>query len=333
MKSEPSASFERVHYLLRPAKNIQRKMLSEVFQRLEQIRSLKDYEYVGLGSIYFGDFILFHRALGLNRMTSIELEANWDRADFNKPYRCVTVLSGRASERLPEINWKERPAIVWLDYDCELSREILSDIRQVASSVQPGSVLIVTLDATDKALKDLPEEPTDTFDVEQFADASLIKKLNLKCGVELSADTDLTGDGLSETYRQLLTQAILESVNAFVDPRSGAPTVAYSQVVNFRYSDGREMMTVGGVFCPLTPHGTSCLVHYGFDKLEFYCPSDSVFRIEVPKLTYRELGTLNQSLPTDDLASIPVFITEEDKSLYSKIYRYFPTFAEADVSS
>src|SRR6059058_3702099 len=100
MKSEETASFEKVYYLLRPAKNIQRKMLSEAFQRLPQLRPLSDYEYVGLGSIYFGDFILFHRTFGFDKMTSIELDENWTRAEFNKPYQCVTILSGRASERL-----------------------------------------------------------------------------------------------------------------------------------------------------------------------------------------------------------------------------------------
>ncbi|HWX17379.1 MAG TPA: O-methyltransferase [Chthoniobacterales bacterium] len=332
MKSEKAASFEKVHYLLRPAKNIQRKMLAELFQRLAQLRPLSDYQYVGLGSIYFGDFILFHRTHGFDEMTSIELEENSDRAEFNKPHRCVTVLSGRASAKLPEINWKDKPAIVWLDYDCELNKEILSDVRQVSSSVQPGSVLVVTLDATDQALKNDPEEPTD-IDIEQFAEASLPGMLNLKCGVNIPEDTDLTGDNLANVYRKLITDEITGAVNSLVDPRSNASTVSYEQLVNFRYSDGREMMTVGGIFCPLDPKGDSCLNQYGFAKLDFYRADDATYRIEVPKLTYREIAALNQSLPLDDPTKIAVPISDDDKLLYSKIYRYFPTFAEADVSS
>jgi hypothetical protein len=332
MKSEKSASFEKVHYLLRPAKNIQRKMLAELFQLLAQLRPLSDYQYVGLGSIHFGDFILFQRAHGFNRMTSIELEENWERAEFNKPYRCVTVLSGRASTKLPEIDWKHRPAIVWLDYDCELNKEILSDVRQVSSSALPGSVLVVTLDITDQALESVPEEPTD-IDLEQFANTSLVEMVNLKCGANVPEETDLTRDNLANLYKKLITDEITGAVNSLIDPSSDAPTVSYSQLVNFLYSDGREMMTVGGVFCPLDATGTSCLNQYGFEKLDFYRADEAVYRIEVPKLTYREIAALNQNLPTDELTMIPVPISDDDKLLYSKVYRYFPTFAEADVSS
>lgn len=332
MNSGRVASFEKVHYLLRPAKNIQRKMLAELFQRLVQLRPLSDYQYVGLGSIYFGDFILFHRTHGFAQMTSIELDENWDRAEFNKPYECVTVLSGRASVRLPEIDWRRHPAIVWLDYDCELNKEILGDVRQVAASALPGSVIVVTLDATDQALQSEPEERTE-IDIEEFGAASLVGMLNLKCGASLPEDTDLTGDNLADTYRTLVGNEVAGAVNSLVDPRSNAPTVAYSQLVNFRYSDGREMMTIGGIFCPLNPAGKSCIEQYGFEKLDFYRPAEDTYRIEVPKLTYREIAALNQKLPTNDPATIAVPISDDDKLLYSKVYRYFPTFAETDVSS
>jgi hypothetical protein len=333
MKSEEKPSFTKVHYLLRPAKNIQRKMLGETLQFLAHIRPLADFQYVGFGSIYFGDFVLFHRSLGFTKMTSIEMESNWDRAEFNKPYRCVTVLSGRASEKLPEIEWSIQPAVVWLDYDCGLNNEILSDIAHVASHALPASFLAVTLDATEEALNALPDDETTSIDPEAFEAASLVGRLNLKCGSNIPEETDLTGGNLEEVYRQLVTEAIQDSVNSITDPRTGTPSVSYSQVLNFHYSDGRDMITIGGVFSPLAANGESRLSEFGFDKLAFYRPDANSFNIEVPKLTLREIRELNEYLPSNDMASIPVPIDEEDKILYSLIYRYFPAFAEADVST
>jgi hypothetical protein len=333
MKSEGKPSFQKIHYLLRPAKNIQRKMFGETLQLLAHMRPIAEFQYIGFGSIYFGDFVLFHRSLGFKRMTSIEMESNWNRAEFNKPYSCVTVLSGRASEKLPEVEWADQPAVVWLDYDCGLNTEILNDVAHVAAHVLPVSFLLVTLDATEEALNAPPDEETTSIDLEAFEEASLVGRLNLKCGSSMAEDTDLTGGNLEAAYRQLVTDSIQGSVNSITDPRTGVPSVSYSQVLNFHYSDGRDMMTVGGVFSPLAANGESRVSEFGFDKLAFYRPGADSFNIEVPKLTFREIRELNEYLPCSDVAAIPVPIDEIDKTLYSLIYRYFPAFAEADVST
>jgi hypothetical protein len=330
MKSEKRASFEKVHYLLRPAKNIQRKMLSETFQQLGRVGGLARYEYVGFGSIYFGDFTLFHRTLGLENMTSIEKE-DPARATFNIPFKCVTVLSGTANEKLPEIDWKRGPAIVWLDYDYGLEKEVLEDIKQVAASVLPGSFLAITLDATEDALKAIPQSEVFPIDEEKYGAASLLEQLNLKCDVSLPNATDLTYDGITETYRGLIQESIGNSVNSLRDPE-GKDNLAYRQVLNFRYSDGCRMMTTGGVFLEASENGQANFDQLEFNRLDFYRPNSAYFEIEVPKLTLHEIRELNRNLPTLDAAAIPVPISNEDKSLYEKVYRYFPTFAEADVT-
>ncbi|MGH7989319.1 MAG: O-methyltransferase, partial [Limisphaerales bacterium] len=99
MNSANEASYRKIHYLLRPAKNVQRKMLCEAFQRLGKAKDVKEYRYVGFGSMYYGDFVLFHRILGIEHMTSIEHEDGAPRAEFNKPYSCIDVLAGRANAK------------------------------------------------------------------------------------------------------------------------------------------------------------------------------------------------------------------------------------------
>ena len=71
-ESKPSPSFEKVNYLLRLKKQIERKIIIEAFQSISPIIDISEYRYFGLGSIYFADFILFHKYLNIKKMTSTE---------------------------------------------------------------------------------------------------------------------------------------------------------------------------------------------------------------------------------------------------------------------
>ena len=59
-------SFRRIDYSLRPAKHAERRMLCDVFRRLTHFQPVETYCYVGFGSVWFSDFVLFHRALGVS---------------------------------------------------------------------------------------------------------------------------------------------------------------------------------------------------------------------------------------------------------------------------
>jgi len=104
MSREPS--FRKINYSLRPGKNIERKMLAEIFSRLAVFRPLSDYSYVGFGSVYFTDFALFHRQFGFCPMYSIEEdEEGKERAPFNVPFGCIKCITrcdiaSRATEGL-----------------------------------------------------------------------------------------------------------------------------------------------------------------------------------------------------------------------------------------
>ncbi len=102
-------SFERFNYALRPAKNIERKMLCETFSRLVRIAPLREYQYVGFGSIGFHDFSLFHQRLGIHDMISIEArEKLRKRFAFNKPYSCIRMRWGFSYDVLPLMSWTKR---------------------------------------------------------------------------------------------------------------------------------------------------------------------------------------------------------------------------------
>ena len=154
-------TYRRFNYALRPAKHIQRKMIMDVLQRLDRLpnRSLRDYRYIGLGSVFFVDFNLVHRALGIRKMICIEHhEEDRSRFLFNRPFSTVELHFGEAGAVLEgEIKWTT-PSIIWLDYDYKLDKTVLSDIATVARRAPHGSVLLVTVDAEPEDLQGELEE-------------------------------------------------------------------------------------------------------------------------------------------------------------------------------
>ena len=53
-----------------PAKQVERRMMIELLQLLSQVGfSINTYQYTGMGSVYYVDFVLFHKhELNLHRI-------------------------------------------------------------------------------------------------------------------------------------------------------------------------------------------------------------------------------------------------------------------------
>ena len=64
MPETPLESFSRFNYLLRPSKQVERKLFIEALHRLALGNfRIHEYTYLGFGSPYYADFILFHKYL------------------------------------------------------------------------------------------------------------------------------------------------------------------------------------------------------------------------------------------------------------------------------
>jgi hypothetical protein len=306
-------------------------MLCEALQRLSVYRPINSYQYVGFGSVYFGDFCLFRKQLGIETMTTIEEnEPDEARVRFDLPYGRVDVKMGSAAVRLPEVDWAARPSITWLDYDYSLDGGVLADIGVVASKALAFSVIVVTVDGRQKALENTKTSHNADIDEDQFKDLDPLGKLEQKVGssnlTPRIRGISLQGDGLAEVYRQMIANKIRDALSRRT---SEAANFRYKQLFNFRYSDGQEMLTVGGIIFEESQLPLSSKLN--MRSFRYYCPGRKYFRIEAPKLTYREIRELNRRLPTVDLAAIDVPIPEMDKVNYSELYRYFPSFTEAEV--
>src|SRR5689334_16559424 len=89
----PTESYLKVAYDLRPAKQVERRMLLDCLQRLARVGfDLPDYQYTGFGSIHFVDFVMLHKLLGMRNLLSVEYSAAIEkRVEFNKPFGLINI--------------------------------------------------------------------------------------------------------------------------------------------------------------------------------------------------------------------------------------------------
>lgn len=290
-------------YRFRPAKHIERLMIVDLCRRLSAIAPTERYRYVGFGALEFIDFELFHRALGISRMVSIEDDITWPRRyEFNKPFKGVEVLSGRAKEHLPNLDWRGL-RIVWLDYEGVLCEEFVRDAELVVRSLEQGSILIVTLAAGARVNEKL---------------ATLQQSLGHDRLPLMLTEESMEGRwGFAAGERSILTSA-LEAVAA-----ARADGASLQQLLNICYADGGKMQTLAWIVSSdaLDQTVESCR----FGQLDFVRREAQVLELKVPVLTKRELNYLNQRLP----ASRKIAQRWLDPALveqYRQVYRYYPTF-------
>jgi len=172
-------------------------MFCDLFRRLEGFSPIGLYRYVGFGSVCFSDFQLFHRILGIADMVSIEKEVDHEqRFRFNKPFDCIDLKMGCASEVLPTLDW-QKPTIVWLDYDKPLRAEHLADISTVVAKCLSGSLLMVTVNVGDDERTGIPG--TDEADLRRLTEfTSRVGESNVPLGLTGSM---LRGDDRALVYR------------------------------------------------------------------------------------------------------------------------------------
>lgn len=317
-------TFEKFDYGLRPAKNIERKMMCETLARLSRIAPLRSYHYIGFGAIGFHDFVLFHQRLGIDRMTSLESYTDTrKRIEFNRPYSCIRIRWGLSYDLIPTLRWNQR-AIVWLDYDKPLEARMLGDIKVVASSVKSGSVIIVTVDANPgrvEADANMPEKRLENL-------RSNVGKAKIRASV---TGNDLAKWGLALVSRDIIHDHLEKTLSDRNAPLSADARVTYQQLFNFHYADNAKMLTVGGLITDSSDGEKLNKSH--FNDLDFIRTdeADGAYRIESPILTLREIRYLDGRLPRmSRSARHPRWLPEPECKKYTKVYRYFPAFSEVE---
>jgi hypothetical protein len=309
-------------YRIRPGKSIVRKMVVETLRKLSGFAQLENFRYIGLGGLYFADFVAVHKALGINGMISIERNsAERERYELNQPYSCIRVFPGYSHDVLPTLRpeeW-EHPVILWLDYDGVLDSDKLTDIETFCRSAATGSVIIATVNVRPPPLRE---------------DGGRLAALRKRVGRERipARYTDATlGDwGTANAMRDVMLSSIDDILAHLNGSRNANDSLEFRQLFDFRYRDGAHMLTFGGI---LFQHRDRDRVRdCAFEELEFLTDRGGVPEsVSTPALTFRETRNLDKSLPEGDEAKWDPAIPRDDARAYKKLYRYFPSFVEAEL--
>ena len=310
-------SFVRFNYLLRPSKQVERKLFIEALHRLSIGGfDIRDYTYLGFGSVYYADFVLFHRYLYVDSMICVEAEDIPMRMEFNKPFDFITLRMKRVSDVLPELD-REKKHIVWLDYDYQLGESVLQDVEGCLQVLAPESIVIVTVDAEPR----LDGANEDGVTDEQRRDVTLARfraELGRYVPGEIKRNVMSKG-GLPKFFASVLRTKLKESAE-----QKGR---TFYHLFNYQYADGAQMLSVGGMIGDVRTREK--LEGSRVFDLGFVGDMEEPEVISVPPLTLREKHWLDQNLKTEK--ELEFELKPELLASFRKYYRHYPTYYETLV--
>lgn len=312
------ASFDSVNYSLRPSKSIERQIVFEGVRDLQIRLKLTKLVYLGLGSVWFTDFMMAHRLLRIEDMISIEREEiGYKRAKFNSPYATVNVKHGSSSDILPELcqdqNWKIRLWFIWLDYDGEFDEAMKDDLQTLIERAPINSILVSTFNAYPRSYGKSPEERLGRL-------RDLFRSV---------VPDELPRNSVKEEERMQLTLAdlALKFMQSVADEASRPG--GFVPAIRVPYKDGAPMVTIGGV---LPTEENRSEVEQLIESEDWLCRPDKP--IIAPHLTMREAAVLQSQLPCTDRLSrdrvreLGFDLEEAQIATFQKYYRQYPMFAQ-----
>lgn len=334
-------SGDNLPYKLRPNKHIDREIFIDLLERLVPLRGVKRYAYLSMGGRHLADHTAVYRRTGIRNLYSFDFDEEIvKRQRFNRPICeviCDELESGLLPARLDTI-LEQFPdvenAIVWLDYTDPHNRYTqLQETAQLASKLQVGDILRVTLNANSGTLNENGNslawrENGFSRPGEYFAQR-LIDTLGVTF---VPAELSFVGE-------DELPSTLCECVRLAIESTSPEDRgLHFLPVLHTTYRDGQRMVTATFFACD-SPHedgGISAL-----DGWEFL-PSQQnrITEIEAPDLSLREKFRIDESLseePANIIDQLGFLLDRSvEKSIktinsYKRLHRFYPTFHNIDI--
>jgi len=308
MSDSTDGSYEKVNYLLRLRKQIERKMIIELLQKLSRNIQIDKYHYIGFGSVYFADFILFHKYLHIDNMLSLEKDKKKKkRFQFNQPFDFVKLKMLSSTEYLnKEINW-ELPLLIWFDYDGPISMDVIEDLRRIAIYAKPNDLIFITVNA---------EFSDESEQIDEF-----LEEYRQFIGSDIGAKK--AKESFPFVLHRIITSTLSEGKSQRKSP------VKISQLLNLTYKDTSKMYTYG---CLFELPASTLIDECNLKNLAFVSTDEKVFEINCPLLTPKEKFHLDSCINQDKKCIDTENITGlENKVLenYSIFYKYYPQYFES----
>lgn len=304
-------SGEKINYSIRPAKCVERKIICDLVSKVSTNTPIKDYRYIGFGSFYFSDFVLFHQQLDITNMISIEKSDNTERYEYNRPYNCIDLKFCDAQEALSnEIVFSETEKnFIWLDYDSAFSKNHMHDIMTATQKISIGSYLFVSFNRSI-----LPEEERLQSLKDEYGDYLP----NVK-------ETEIDYETLPSILYHVISNAINKTLmerNLGLDDKIKALSIFF-----IKYRDGAPMITIGYYFTNVTD--TDTITRVEDLSLPGVTIKDEPFDLKVPCFTRAEIRELNRFLPGTDIDEICdklKYLKKKDIQAYISLYKYYPNY-------
>lgn len=316
----PSRSYEKVPYPIRPSKQVERKLFLEILHKLgKEGLPVQDYTYIGMGSIFYVDFILFHRYLYVESMICAEHSDDKKRMRFNKPYKFIRLENGDVASLIPEVEEGKR-YLVWLDYDTPLDGDKLNHFGGFLRRLASGSVIMITVDAQRRIDEDELQSGTTLKDLDDQA----CKELNLPFKRYLGRPVvraDLSYNGLPSMLSRVL-RAKSEEIMAL------RGSMRLLQLFNYRYADGAQMYTYGGLVCDQALGDR--LASSTILEVVGVARGLEPISISVPPLTMREKEWLDSKIRSRiRIDKMPFELKQSALDAYLEFYKHYPSFRDA----
>ncbi|EAY24709.1 O-methyltransferase [Microscilla marina] len=330
-------SYEVFNYRLRSGKSIERDIILSIIKQVITPSRLKTYRYIGLGSIFYTDFKLFHKELGIDDMISIEaveyteeIEENSEefenRFQFNIPFKCIKLEMGATTDVIPRLTLGDKKSIVWLDYDGSLETYMFDDISEILKKVCNDSFFILTCNCS------LPKY----FHGQDSKEETQKKLNNFKQHFENLYPPEISQKDFTKLKRcELLRQMFHNKINQTLSNLNGVKLdtekQVFQQLFYFRHQDKAPMLTFGGLLT--SKQKLKKLDEEARFNFEFVSKCKNLTNIEPPIVTNREIDLMNKKLPAssqDDFLNDKDirFIPKSVKEAYLKYYKYLPLYME-----
>lgn len=312
-------SYRKVPYDLRECKQVERRMLIDAMLRLAAAGfSISDYQYTGMGSVYFFDFMLFHKFLGIDKLLSVEISKSVEkRVEFNRPFGVVTAVIDEIGNVIPKLD-RDVKHILWLDYDSNIVANYLSDVVSSLTILSPGSILLVTVDV------EPPELPE--------AETSGPEQWQQYFAREAAGYLPETVDKATFARSNLVKLNIEVIWNAVSRGMRSRKSMEFCPLFNFVYKDGHRMLTIGGMLCAAEDKRrlmSSSVTNAVYFRRSF---ADDPFEIKVPRFTKREKLLLDRAMPcADEWLPKDFEAISDDIKAYRDVYRFLPNYGEMIV--
>ena len=319
--------------MFRPKKQIERKIFIELFQKIQHAldTNISEYQYIGLGSIYYYDFILFHKYLNVRDMVSLDDKDYPNRFEFNKPFDFITFKNMSTTDYLSK-NDLNKKSFIWFDYDSSLIRynkkhklfvntkAIFDDIRLIANKSNELDLFVLTVNIN---IQDY------LFDGPKFCEAFIGEYDEY-----LSGQYKQTDNITYEKYPLIIQNIVINIFRNNEEFRH----VKFKKLFSFVYQDGSPMYTIGGIF---SENNLSSNLRAEKDNF-FETDENKLVDIDVPLLTYCEKMKLDKnivyiknnldSLDGEKIIKMLGFeMSLSELRRYVDYYRYYPQYYEGII--